>query len=316
MEIRKFQRDKDLERLGDYLRSQYLARGRAVSWLPQRLHDLLYRVGAQETDEGRESSENYIYLWEESGEIAACILPDGENVYFGLKTGMEQRFPEMLAFAEKTCLPLFPKAEDGTVKFWAAVSDSLENARKTLEAQGYQKYPDEEYMSCAELSEAEAMVALPAGFRLLYGEDYPDEENKWTALRLGFHPDWEGMDYRASMNPYRARKQSALYPDSFECLVAEEKPPEKNNVCAYCFVYVDRQSKTALIEPVSTRENYRHRGFGTALLRGALQRCKALGLEKCYVDSFGWRKDFYAAAGFRPEESIGFWYKTIREIQA
>ena len=37
----------------------------------------------------------------------------------------------------------------------------------------YQKYPDEEYMSCAELSEAEAMVALPAGFRLLYAEAAP-----------------------------------------------------------------------------------------------------------------------------------------------
>ena len=28
-------------------------------------------------------------------------------------------------------------------------------------------------------------------------------------------------------------------------------------------------------------------------------------------NSFGSRKDFYAAAGFRVEDSIGYWYKTF-----
>ncbi len=47
------------------------------------------------------------------------------------------------------------------------------------------------------------------------------------------------------------------------------------------------------------------------MMRGVLNRCGSLGLEKCCVDSFGRRKDFYAAAGFRTETSIGFWYKTL-----
>lgn len=136
----------------------------------------------------------------------------------------------------------------------------------------------------------------------------------WSALRMGFHPEFESQDYRASMNPYRERKKSSLYPDSFECLVVEQNSPEKNNVCSYCFVYVDKATKTALIEPVSTRERYRHKGLGTAMMHGVLQRCQTRGIERCYVDSFGWRKDFYSAAGFFPESSISFWYKTLSYI--
>ena len=257
-------------------------------------------------------SSDHIFLWEERGEIAACILPDGENIYVSIRNGYEEVFPSMVRFSEENCLPLFAAAGDGTVRFWFAVSDGFPYMHKTLTEYGYSEYAEREYMNCAHPSDADTEVLLPDGFRFLFGEEYPDEEeNKWSALRLGFHPEYEAADYRAGMAPYNARKRSSLFSDSFECLVIDENAAEKNNVCAYCFVYVDRQTKTALIEPVSTREKYRHRGFGTAMMHGALRRCGQLGIEKCYVDSFGSRKDFYAAAGFTAESSIRFWSKTL-----
>ena len=114
------------------------------------------------------------------------------------------------------------------------------------------------------------------------------------------------------MRPYNARKLSAMYADSFECIVTDER----GDICAYCFVYVDRQTKTALIEPVSTRAQYRHRGLGTALMHGSMQRCRELGIEACYVISFGERTAFYAAAGFAAEGSTGFWYKTLEQTKS
>ncbi len=66
-----------------------------------------------------------------------------------------------------------------------------------------------------------------------------------------------------------------------------------------------------MIEPVSTREKYRHKGIGTAMMHGALLRCKEIGITKCYVESFGSRKEFYHAAGFETESSTVFWYKRI-----
>lgn len=310
MEIKKFQMT-DLPRLEAYLRKQYEENRNMSTWLPQRLHDLIYRMGAQERDNGQALSRDYFFLWEEAGEIAACILPDGENVYMSIRTGYEGLFPELLAYSELHCLPLFHRAADGSVKFWVAANDSLAYMGEHLSASGYSRYADEDYDNFVYPQTAQVSVELPAGFRLLYGEEEADEEKKWTALHLGFHPDHENTNYHNSMHPYDARKQSSLYPDSFECLVADEHAGDDNNICAYCFVYVDRQTKTALIEPVSTREKYQRRGIGTAMMHGAILKCRELGVEKCYVNSFGWRRKFYNAAGFTTEDTVGFWYKTL-----
>lgn len=311
MQIRKFQMDMDLQRLEAYLRDQYTANKNMTTWLPERLHDLIYRMGAQETDGGSEKSMDYIFLWEENGEIVVCILPDGENIYISIKNGFAYLYGEILAYSEKNCLPLFHKADDGTVKFWVAANDSIAYMQEILAQSGYQRYAEEDYDNYVYPMETSVSVDLPDGFTLLYGEAYPNEENKWSALSLGFHPERESPNYRNGMNPYNARKKSAMYQDSFECIVVYENAFENNNVCAYSFVYVDRQTKTALVEPVSTREKYRRKGIGTAMMHGVMLRCKEKGIEKCYVNSFGWRKKFYNAAGFFTEDSIGFWYKTI-----
>ncbi len=311
MNIRKFDPAADFTRLETWLRGRYQECGKPVFWLPERLHDLLYRVDGQEAAEGGTRSRDYIFLAEEDSRILGCILPDGENVYFGLTTGRDALFPALLSFSEEHCLPLFSPGADGSIKFWAAVSDSLEHAKQHLAGLGYQKYAEEEYTCSLAPGSASLPPQLPQGFRLVFGEDYPDERNKWTALRLGFHPDWEETDPRVDMGPYEARKQSSMYPDSFECLILDEGVREGNPVCAYCFVYVDSRSGTAMIEPLSVREAWQGRGLGTALIRGAVLRCRELGLGKCYVDCFGWRKDFYTAAGFTVEDRIGFWYRCL-----
>ena len=311
MRIVKFVPDRDLDRLEAYLADRCLESRRAATWLPARLHDLIFRVGRQESDDGREISADHIYLWEDNNEIAACIHPDGENVYVSIAGGCEGLFPSMVDFSEKNCRALFGRAADGSVKFWFAVDTAQTYMEEALKARGYSGYPEREYMSFAIPAEAAAEPVLPEGFRFLYGEDYPNEENKWSALRLSFHPDWEAPGYRASMAPYNGRKSSSMYRDSFECVIADEACGEMNDVCAYCFVYVDKKTGTALIEPVGVREKYTHRGLGTALMRGAIKRCGLIGVEKCYVDNFGRRNGFYTAAGFQTESSTVFWYKTL-----
>lgn len=48
------------------------------------------------------------------------------------------------------------------------------------------------------------------------------------------------------------------------------------------------------------------------MMHGVMQRCKEKSIEKCYVNSYDWRRKFYNAAGFITEDSIGFWHKTIK----
>ena len=108
-----------------------------TSWLPERLHDLIYRMDTQYIEAGNPKSSDYIFIWEENNEIVSCILSDG--------------------------------------------------------------------------------------YKLVYGDEYTDEDNKWSACNLGFHPDLENPNYRNSMTAYNTRKKSSMYKDSFECLIIDEK---------------------------------------------------------------------------------------------
>ena len=102
-----------------------------------------------------------------------------------------------------------------------------------------------------------------------------------------------------------------MYNDSFECVIIDENATDINDVCSYCFVYVDKDSKTAFVEPVSTRKPYQGKGFGKAMMHGVMLKCKELGVEKCYVNSYDWRRKFYNASGFTTEDTIGIYHKKL-----
>ena len=62
MKIKRFNLETDLKKLEDYLRSQYLENKNMTSWLPERLHDLIFRMDTQYTDAGKPKSSNYIFF--------------------------------------------------------------------------------------------------------------------------------------------------------------------------------------------------------------------------------------------------------------
>ena len=311
MIIKRFNVEEDLDKLEEFLRNQYFENKNMTSWLPERLHDGIYRMNAQQEDKGKEKSSDYFFLWEENDEIVGCILTDTDTIHIFIKNGYEELYEEMVKYAEDNCRPLFDVGEDGNIDFCVILHDSLKDRVEILKKLGYEKQQGEDYDNYVYPQETSFSIDLPDGFKLVYGDEYTDEVNKWSACSMGFHPEYESPDYRNSMSAYNLRKESPLYKDSFECLVIEEDCKEPNNVCSYCFVYVDKNSKTAFIEPVSTREKYRHKGIGTAMMHGVILKCKELGVEKCYVNSYDWRRKFYNAAGFITEDSIGFWTKKI-----
>ena len=311
MEIKRFNLENDFTKLEEYLRNQYFKNKNMTSWLPERLHDLIYRMDTQYTDEGNPRSSDYIFIWEDNNEIVGAILPDGDAIYISIKNGYENLFESIVNYAEENCKPLFKKEDDGRIDFVVIANDSLNYRRKYLEENGYERQKEEDYDNYVYPQEMNVTIDLPDGYKLVYGDEYTDESNKWSACNLGFHPDLEDPNYMNDMNAYNSRKKSSMYKDSFECMVIDENSTERNNVCSYSFVYVDINSKTAFVEPVSTREKYRHKGIGKAMIHGIILKCKELDIEKCYVNSYDWRRKFYNAAGFITEDTIGCYHKKI-----
>lgn len=313
MDIKRFNLNNDLNRLESFLRYQYSENRNMTSWLPERLHDLIFRMDTQYTCCGGLRSSDFIYIWQENDEIAGCILPDGDAVYMSIRNGYEELFGSMVSYAEEHLRPLFNKEDDGSLDFLVIANDSLKSRREYLENNGYIRQEDEDYDNYVCPQKVNVTLELPDGFKLMYGDEYTDEVNKWSACHMGFHPELENTGFRNDLSAYNSRKASPLYKDSFECVVIDKNSTDINDVCSYCFVYVDIKSKTALIEPVSTREPYRHRGFGKAMMHAVMLKCKEAGVEKCYVNSYAWRRKFYNAAGFITEDTIGYYHKIIKD---
>ena len=67
------------------------------------------------------------------------------------------------------------------------------------------------------------------------------------------------------------------------------------------------------ITNIVTKKSLRNKGIGKAMMHGVILKCKELGVLKCYVNSYDWRKKFYNASGFITEDSIGYWHKRLKK---
>jgi N-acetylglutamate synthase-like GNAT family acetyltransferase len=216
----------------------------------------------------------------------------------------------MLDLAEKELLPLFKADENGVINFLVVSHDSLGYQAEELIRRGYTRDEAGDYDNVALPQQTNYVIELPKGFNQVFGENYPDIV-KMRACHYGFHPEDDDdnlyKEYAEGGLSYQARKKSQFYSDSFESLIVTGD----GDVSSYSFCYVDKNTNTALVEPVSTREKYRKKGLCKQMLHGLINRLKEMGIERAYINSYDWRKKVYNSAGFATEDSIGFWYKKI-----
>lgn len=311
MVIKKFNKENDYERVIQFLTNCYKENKNMICWLPERFDDLIFRIDTLYHDErGLEKSSDYIYIFEDNDEIVGLIVPDGDSFNSCIKSGYEKIFREMVELSEKELLPLFEKDKDGKVDFLVISHDSLKYQADELLKRGYKKDEAEDYDNVQHPLETNYQINLPKGYKQVYGEEL-DDNMKAKACHYGFHPaDDDGIltgAFREGALAYQGRKQSRYYNDSFESLIVTDD----GDICTYCFCYVDKNTSTAFIEPVCTREKYRKQGLAKQMLYGVIIRLKEMGIENAYINSYDWRKKVYNSAGFETEDSIGFWHKKI-----
>lgn len=311
MNIKKFNKDQDYARVISFLTNQYKDNKNMVSWLPERFDDLIFRIDTLYHDErGLEKSSDYIYLFEDNNEIVGIVVPDGDSFNSCIKKGYENIFSQMLDLSEKELLPLFEKEKDGSINFLVVSHDSLEYQAEELKKRGYTRDEAGDFDNVQHPFETNYEINLPDGFKQVYGENL-DDNMKAKACHYGFHPaDDDGIltgTFREGALAYQGRKNSQFYKDSFESLIVTDD----GDICTYCFCYVNKNTSTAFIEPVCTREKYRMKGLAKQMLYGVINRLKEMNIENCYINSYDWRKKVYNSAGFETEDSIGFWHKKI-----
>ena len=310
MIIKKFDEEKDYDKVIQFLRDNYKENQNMLSWLPQRFDDLIYRIDTLYHDErGKERNKDFVYLFEDDdNNIIGTIFPDGDSIYTCIKNGHEYIFPSMLDLGEKELHPLYDKKEDGSIDFLIVSHDSLKYQAEELTRRGYKRDEIHDNDNVQHPLETNYIIELPKGFKQVFGEGLSDIR-KMNTCHYGFHPadDDDNLDKDISLLSYNARKKSQFYKDSFESLIVTDD----GDLCSYCFVYVDKVTNTAFFEPVCTREKYRKMGFATQMLHGAINRLKQMGIKSAYVNSYDWRVKVYNHAGFKTEETVSCWHKNI-----
>ncbi len=312
MKVKSFNKENDYDRVIKFLRDNYRENKNMVSWLPQRFDDLIYRIDVLYHDErGKERNSDYIFLFEDdSNNIIGTIFPDGDSFNTCIKNGYENIFSSMLDVGEKELKPLFKKEEDGTINFLVVSHDSLKYQTLELLKRGYTKDEVGDYDNVHHPKETNYIIDLPDGFKQVYGENYSDRR-KSVACHYGFHPEFDdgNLDKEGQEGwlSYKGRKSSQFFKDSFESLIVSDD----GDICSYSFCYVDKETSTAFIEPVCTREKYRHKGFAKQMLHGVMNRLKEIGIENAYINSFDWRVNVYRNAGFKTIDTISCWHKII-----
>lgn len=312
MKIKKFNKEEDYERIINFLTEQYKENKNMVCWLPERFDDLVFRIDTLYHDErGGEKSSDYIYIFEDDESIVGVILPDGDSFNSCIKKDYENIFSEMIDLSEKELLPLFEKDKDGSIDFLVVSHDSLKYQAEELKKRGYIRDEAGDFDNVQHPLEKDYKIELPDGYKQVYGENL-DDNMKAKACHYGFHPaDDDGIltgTFREGALAYQGRKKSRYFNDSFESLIVTDDA----DICTYCFCYVDKDTSTAFIEPVCTREKYRKQGLAKQMLYGVIIRLKEIGIENAYINSYDWRVKVYNSAGFETEDTIGFWHKKIR----
>lgn len=120
----------------------------------------------------------------------------------------------------------------------------------------------------------------------------------------GVNPEQEGVENTACTEANKNRTKAPMFDEQYEVMT---KGPN-GELCSYTYLWIDTDTKSAFVEPVSKREKYRKSGLGKAMLLAALHRCKENGIMHAYVGPFEeWREKFYRSAGFKTYGRMGIW---------
>ncbi len=281
--FRPYQSEEDYWRMREFLRQVFLLNERLErSWHVARLDYTRWHV-CLNCDHVR--LNDVTYLWEDSGRLAAILMPDGGPgeahllVHPNFKTAALEE--EMLRVAEEHLAKAQP---DGSrrLEVWSPEEDH--DRQELLALHGYHKgdWPEHQWrrdldgpIPAAPLAEGFTVRALGDGLELL---------ERCYASGLGFHQGdiQVGVDNRKDPTWYRNIQTAPLYRRDLDLVAVA---PD-GAIAAFCTIWFDDVTRSAYFEPVATVPDYQRRGLGKALLTEGLQRLQRMGATRAFVGGF------------------------------
>ena len=136
------------------------------------------------------------------------------------------------------------------------------------------------------------------------GEESELPARSWLSWKV-FHPDEPDENYQG-WEWYKNVQRIPLYRRNLD-IVAVTPDGE---LAAFCTVWVDDVTNTAVFEPVGTHPDHQKRGLGKAVMVEGLRRAQSLGATLATVGSYSTGAHaLYKSMGFKEFDLLEPWIK-------
>jgi GNAT superfamily N-acetyltransferase len=302
--MRMYQNEEDYWRIRKFLREVCLLNDRHdYSWSLLRWDYWVWHVNMNIYHFKLEDS---VYLWEVDGQIVAMLNPDSPGEAF-LQVHPAYRSEELLCEmldAAETRLP--DQKEDGrrVLITWVNAEDVLH--KDILTGRGYTRSSYKaEHMRSRPLTQPVPDSVPPDGYTVrALGDESELPARSWLSWK-GFHPD-EPDDKYQGWEWYKNVQRVPLYRRDLD-IVAVASDGE---LAAFCTVWFDDVTRTAVFEPVATHPDHQKRGLGKAVMNEGLRRAQQLGANLATVSSYSdGAHALYASMGFTEFDLLEPWIR-------
>ncbi|KAB3525659.1 GNAT family N-acetyltransferase [Alkaliphilus serpentinus] len=286
--LRKYNREKDYQRVNDFLNETYIGEGKYLNWLQPRWEYMHFHPMQDE------SNLNRIGIWEDTGKIVAVVNYEmrlGE-AFFHVDPDYTHLKEEMFEYAEANLLGQSGKYPDK--KYLSAnINDFDKELEEIAESKGYKKTETDKpwcVVTWMPIPNPFPEIKLPEGFRLQSLADDNDLHKVDRVLWRGFNHTGE-----PPANGIEDRKLMQSAPNFRKDLNIVVVAPNGDFV-SYAGIWFEETHKYAYVEPVATDPDYRRMGLGKAAVLEAVRRCGELGATVAYVES---TLPIYLSCGFK-----------------
>jgi GNAT superfamily N-acetyltransferase len=239
--------------------------------------------------------EDVITLWHAEGRIVAMLNPDTPGEVF-FQVHPVYHSPELLSEMLDVAEQKLPKTrEDGKKELlaWVNAEDTVHKEILTQCGYARSKYLAE-HMRRRLLTQPVPDFAPPAGYTVrALGDESEHPARSWLSWKV-FHPEEPDEKYQG-WEWYRNVQRVPIYRRDLDILAVAQD----GELAAFCTVWFDDLTRTAVFEPVGTHPDHQKRGLGKAVMSEGLRRAQRLGATLATVSS-------YSAGAHALYESMGF----------
>jgi GNAT superfamily N-acetyltransferase len=291
--LRTYQGESDYWRIREFLREVSIHNDRRdFSWSLLRWDYWVWHINM---NIHHLKLEVAVHLWEVEGQLVAMLNADtpGE-AFFQVHPSYHsaELLNEMLDVAESN-LPNQKESGARELITWVNADDATH--KDVLTRRGYARSKfSAEHMRRRFFTQPIPDSVPQSGYSVrALGDESELPARSWLSWKV-FHPDEPDEKYQG-WEWYKNIQRVPIYNRDLD-IVAVAPDGE---LAAFCTVWYDHVTRTAVFEPVGTHPNHQKRGLGKAVMSEGLRRAERLGATLATVSS-------YSPAAHALYESMGF----------